>query len=82
MPQQKLDPLWFAMSKLRRGKYDECIVLCDEILATNPADQAAWLTKFRAIIKQNYIDDIELDEESVAEILMDENAVASAPRCG
>lgn len=68
------------MSKLRRGKYEECIILCDEILAANPADQAAWLTKFRAIIKQNYIDDIELDEESIAEFLLDENNVASAPR--
>lgn len=42
--------------------------------------QAAWMTKCRAFIKQNYIDDIELDEESVAELLLDENAIASVPR--
>ena len=30
--------------------------------------------------KQNFIDDIELDEESLAEVLMDENATASVPR--
>ncbi len=36
--------------------------------------------KCRAVVKQNYIDDIELDEEGVAEVLMDENAVASVPR--
>ena len=31
-------------------------------------------------MKQNYIDDIELDEEGVAEMLLDENNVASMPR--
>lgn len=36
--------------------------------------------KCKAVIRQNYIDDIELDEESVADIVMDENAVASMPR--
>jgi len=32
------------------------------------------------VIKQNFIDDIELDEEGVAEMLLDENALASMPR--
>lgn len=40
------------------------------------------MTKCRAVIKQNYLDDIELDEEGVAEMLMDENAMASLPRPG
>lgn len=43
-------------------------------------DQCAWIVKCRAVIKQSYIDDIELDEEGVAEMLLDENAVASVPR--
>jgi hypothetical protein len=38
------------------------------------------LVKCKAVIRQNYIDDIELDEESVADMVMDENAVASMPR--
>jgi hypothetical protein len=42
--------------------------------------QAAWTVKCKAVIKQNFIDDIELDEEGVAEMLLDENAVASMPR--
>ena len=42
--------------------------------------QAAWITKCKAVIKQNFIDDIELDEEGVAEMLLDENALASMPR--
>jgi tetratricopeptide repeat protein 8 len=72
--------LWLAMSKLRRGKLEECISLCDELLAKNPQDQAAWFVKCKAVIKQNYIDDIEMDEEGVAEMLLDENAMASMPR--
>ena len=38
------------------------------------------MAKCRAVIKQNYIDDIEMDEEGVAEMLLDENALASMPR--
>eukprot|EP01032_Pedospumella_encystans_P010280 gene10280-12032_t len=78
----RIDPLWHALSKLRRGKYEECIAICDEMLANNPHDQAAWMAKCRAVTKQNYIDDIELDEEGVAEMLLDENALASMPRPG
>lgn len=77
---QNMDNLWLAMSKLRRGKLTECISLCDEILERNPNDQAAWYVKCKAVTKQNYIDDIELDEEGVAEMLLDENAIASMPR--
>ena len=42
--------------------------------------QAIWIIKCKALTKQNYIDDIEMDEESVAEMIMDENALASMPR--
>lgn len=70
----QVDPLWMAMSKLRRGRLQECITICDEILSANPSDQAAWIIKCKAVIKQNYIDDIEMDEEGVAEMLLDENA--------
>ena len=34
-----MDPLWYAMSKLRRGKLEECIEACDSMLMTNPGDQ-------------------------------------------
>ncbi len=80
MASNQIDPLWLAMSKLRRGKLEDCINLCNEILSSNPGDQAAWLTKCKAVVKQNYLDDIELDEEGVAEVLMDEHSMASVPR--
>lgn len=34
-----MDPLWKAMSKLRRGKLDECIEICNDSLARHPNDQ-------------------------------------------
>jgi hypothetical protein len=37
--QIRMDPLWLANSKLRRGKLDEAINICNEILSSNPGDQ-------------------------------------------
>ena len=61
---------------------DDCISICDSLLLDNPSDSAAWFLKCKAVIKQSYIDDIELDDVSFAELLLDENAVASMPRPG
>lgn len=47
---------------------------------TNWSLKAIWIVKCKALTKQNYIDDIEMDEESVAEMILDENALASMPR--
>ena len=77
-----MDQLWLAMSKLRRNRLDECIAICDGLLGENPGDQAAWFVKGKAVLRKNFIDDVELDEESFAEVLLDENAVASMPRPG
>jgi len=38
--------------------------------------------KLRALTKKQWIDDLEMDDEGAADILMDENAVASKPRPG
>ena len=77
-----IDQLWLARSKLQRNRLDECIEICNNLLNENPGDQAAWFVKCKAVISQNYIDDIELEEESFAEALMDENAMAAVPRPG
>jgi hypothetical protein len=37
----QIDPLWLAQSKLRRGKLEDCINICNEILSTNPGDQVS-----------------------------------------
>ena len=77
-----MDPFFLATSRFNRQRYDECIDICTQMLDKNPYDQAAWLLKCRALTKKSWIDDLEIDEEGVADILMDENALATAPRPG
>lgn len=77
-----MDPFFLAASKLRRKHYDECIQLCDQLLEKNPYDQAAWFLKCRALTLLSWIDDLEIDEEGVADMLLDENATATVPRPG
>ena len=48
--------------------------------ATPP--QAVWFIKTRALTLQNWIDDTEVEEEGIAEMVMDENAMAAMPRPG
>jgi len=77
-----MDPFFLAQSKYNRQKWDECIEICTNMLDRNPKDQAAWLLKCRALTKKSYIDDLEIDEEGVADILMDDHALNNAPRPG
>jgi len=77
-----MDFVWLAQSKLRRRKYDECIELCSDLLNKNPYDQAVWYLKCRALTLKNWIDDTELEEEGLAEELLDDNAIAQMPRPG
>jgi|APLak6261665176_1056049.scaffolds.fasta_scaffold00030_11 tetratricopeptide repeat protein 8 len=78
----QLDPLFHAHSKFRRRDFDGCIDICTQLLATNPYDQAVWFLKCRALTEKSYIDDSDWDEEGIAEVLLDDNAIAQAPRPG
>jgi tetratricopeptide repeat protein 8 len=78
----QLDPLFAAQAKYRRRDMDGCIEACTALLVANPYDQAAWLLKCRALAARNYVDDVEWDDEGIAEVLLDDNAVAQAPRPG
>lgn len=44
--------------------------------------QAAWHLKTRALTGQVYVDEVEVDEEGIAEILMDDNVIANVARPG
>lgn len=59
-----------------------CIALCTELLTANPYDQAVWCLKTRALTMQNYVDDLDFEDEGAAEVLLDENATATLPRPG
>ena len=79
---KQLDPVWMAQRHFWRREFDECIAMCSELLAQNPYDQAVWYLKCRALTLQVWVDDTEFDEEGVADMLLDENAVAALPRPG
>ncbi|XP_015789086.1 tetratricopeptide repeat protein 8-like [Tetranychus urticae] len=77
-----MDPLYLALSLHRRRKFDECIKICTQELEKTPLDQAFWLLKMRSLTSQVFVDDVEADEEGIAELLMDDNAISSVPRPG
>jgi len=78
----KLNPAFLALSRLRRRRFDECIDDCTSYLSSSPLDRAVWLIKLRALTQKSYVDDMDLEEEGVAEILMEENAMQKAARPG
>lgn len=43
-------------------------------------NQAAWSLKTRALTEQVYLDEIDVDEEGIAEMLMDDNSIAQVTR--
>ena len=77
-----VDPLFMAMHRLRQRRYEDCSDICTGLLRQNQYDQAVWYLKCRALTLSTYIDDTELEEEGAADLLMDENAMAQAPRPG
>ena len=77
-----LDKVWRAQRLLLRQRYDECIEICSALLDKNPYDQAVWYLKCRALTMKNYLDDTEIEDEGVAEVLLDDNAIAKLPRPG
>nr|CAD7455464.1 unnamed protein product [Timema tahoe] len=77
-----MDPFYMALSLFRRRKYEQCTSICSELLEKNPYDQAIWTLKMKALTEQVYVDDIEAEEEGIAEVLMDNDAIAQVPRPG
>lgn len=42
--------------------------------------KAAWSLKTRALTEMVYIDEVEVDQEGIAEIMLDESAIAQVAR--
>ena len=42
-----LDPAFYALSKLRRRRFDEAVDQCSALLRENNRDQAIWYIKTR-----------------------------------
>ena len=77
-----MDSLFMALSYYRRRKYEECIEHCSNILEKNPLDQGAWTLKARALTQQVYIDEVEGEDQGIAELTMDDQAFAQVTRPG
>lgn len=77
-----MDPLFLAYSYYRRKKYEQCTEICTQLLEKNPYDQAAWTLKTRALTGQVYVDEVDVDEEGIAEMVMDDNTIAQVSRPG
>eukprot|EP00744_Colponema_vietnamica_P015647 GILI01021941.1.p1 GENE.GILI01021941.1~~GILI01021941.1.p1 ORF type:complete len:520 (-),score=157.53 GILI01021941.1:66-1583(-) len=78
----EMDPFLLALSRFRRRKFDDTVDICTHILDQNPYDQAVWFLKCRALTEKNFIDDLDVEEEGVADLLLDENAVHNTARPG
>lgn len=78
----QLDPAWHAACHVRQRRYEAAVDAATALLERNPYDQQVWWLKARALTLRDWIDDTEVEEEGAAEVLLDENAVAQAPRPG
>uniref|UniRef100_A0A8C5E6S8 Tetratricopeptide repeat domain 8 n=1 Tax=Gouania willdenowi TaxID=441366 RepID=A0A8C5E6S8_GOUWI len=77
-----MDPLFIAWSYFRRRKLQQCSDICSKILEENPYDQAAWGLKTCALTEMVYIDEVEVDQEGIAEMMLDESSIAQVARPG
>uniref|UniRef100_A0A8D0H055 Tetratricopeptide repeat domain 8 n=1 Tax=Sphenodon punctatus TaxID=8508 RepID=A0A8D0H055_SPHPU len=78
----EMDPLLHAWSYFRRRKFQLCSDLCSQLLEKSPGEQAAWCLKTRALTEMVYVDEIDVDQEGIAEMMLDENAIAQVARPG
>ena len=77
-----MDPVFMAFSLFRRYKYQECVDCCSKILEINPYDESVWSLKTRALTEQVQVDDVEADEEGIADVVLDDNTIRAVPRPG
>ncbi|XP_033892683.2 tetratricopeptide repeat protein 8-like isoform X3 [Acipenser ruthenus] len=77
-----MDPVFLALSYFRRRKFQQCSDLCSQVLEKSPYDKAAWSLKTQALTEMVYVDEIDVDQEGIAEMVLDENAIAQVARPG
>ncbi|KAE8740732.1 hypothetical protein FOCC_FOCC013752 [Frankliniella occidentalis] len=77
-----MDPIFLALSLYKKRCFEECVSTCTELLDKNPFDQAVWVLKMKALTEQLYVDDLEAEEEGIAEAFMDNETIAESARPG
>ncbi|XP_067894932.1 tetratricopeptide repeat protein 8 isoform X2 [Heterodontus francisci] len=77
-----MDPMFLAWSYFRRRKFQLCADICSQLLESNAYDQAAWSLKTRALTEMVYVDEVDVDQEGIAELMLDDSAIAQIARPG
>ncbi|XP_016420224.1 tetratricopeptide repeat protein 8 [Sinocyclocheilus rhinocerous] len=77
-----MEPLFLAWSSCRRRRFQRCADICSQLLSESPLDQAAWSLKTRALTEMVYIDEVEVDQEGIADMMLDESSIAQVARPG
>uniref|UniRef100_A0A8C2F5M1 Tetratricopeptide repeat domain 8 n=1 Tax=Cyprinus carpio TaxID=7962 RepID=A0A8C2F5M1_CYPCA len=77
-----MEPLFLAWSSYRRRRFQRCADICSQLLSESPYDQAAWSLKTRALTEMVYIDEVEVDQEGIADMMLDESSIAQVARPG
>jgi tetratricopeptide repeat protein 8 len=76
-----VDPLFLALSRHRRRRFEASVEGCDEIMRINGRDMAALYLKTLSLTRKTGMDE-DLEEVGLGELLMEDNATAAAPRPG
>jgi tetratricopeptide repeat protein 8 len=76
LQQVEVDRFFMAMTLFKHRKFGDCLEICNNLLEANPKDQSAWYLKVRALTEQTYIDEIEVEDEGIAESMMDDTTIA------
>ena len=76
------DLMFKALLKYRLKDYSKCQALCDQILQKNPQDLAAWSLKALLLSQMVYVDESEVEENGIAEVLLDETSMSKVSRPG
>uniref|UniRef100_A0A672L5K2 Uncharacterized protein n=1 Tax=Sinocyclocheilus grahami TaxID=75366 RepID=A0A672L5K2_SINGR len=77
-----MEPLFLAWSSCRRRRFQRCADVCSQLLSESPYDQAAWSLKTRALTEMVYVDELEVDQEGIADMMLDESSIAQVARPG
>ncbi|XP_014255571.1 tetratricopeptide repeat protein 8 [Cimex lectularius] len=77
-----MDPFYEALSLYKKRHFEKCADICTLLLEKNPYDQAVWTLKMQSLTAQVMVDDIEADEEGIADELLDSETIAQVARPG
>ncbi|KAF8303721.1 Bardet-Biedl syndrome 8 protein [Trypanosoma cruzi] len=95
-----MDPTYYALSLLRRRRLEECIAVSTQYLAVfnekmrltssmsqkqaDGVDEPLWFIQTRALITQDWFDELDVDNDGVDEVLLDgeQNISSTAHRPG